>query len=130
MPDSALQAEHVFVKRGKPGNLGKQFDGPFKVEERVGGTCLKIRVGSTAQGQPRYETHHWNNMKPAVIQESTEIQERPNPGRKKRKEDSEPKDNKPEIPNRKERRQNSPEGKDNATGRPVRIKRQPIRYSG
>ena len=44
MPDSALQAEYVFVKRGKPGNLEKQFDGPFKVEERVGGTCLKIRV--------------------------------------------------------------------------------------
>ena len=88
MPDSALQAEYVFIKRGKPDNLGKQFDGPFKVEEQVGDTCLKIRLGSMAQGEPRFETHHWNNMKPAVVQESTNVQERPNPGRKKkRKED-------------------------------------------
>ena len=53
MPDSAVQAEYVFVKRGIPGNLGKQFDDPFKVEEKVGDTCLKIRVGSTAQGTPQ-----------------------------------------------------------------------------
>ena len=85
MPDSALQAEYVFIKRGKPDNLGKQFDGPFKVEEQVGDTCLKIRLGSMAQGEPRFETHLWNNMKPVVVQESTKVQERPNPGRKKEK---------------------------------------------
>ena len=133
MPDSALQAEYVFVKKGKPGNLGKQFDGPFKVEEGVGNACLKIRVGSTAQGEPRYKTHHWNNMKPAVVQESTEIQERPNPGRKKRKEDSDEEINEPESPNNKERQQTIPETKENekenTTGRPIRTKRQPIRYS-
>ena len=99
MPDSALQAEYVFVKRGKPGNLGKQFDGPFKVEERVGDTCLKIRVGSTAQGDPRFEVHHWNNMKPAIIQETPDLQERPNPGRKKkRKEDSKEEIEEPNLP--------------------------------
>ena len=43
----------MFVKRGKPGDFGKQFDDPFKVEEKVGDTCLKIRVGSTAQGTPQ-----------------------------------------------------------------------------
>ena len=72
MPYSALQAEHVFVKRGKPGNLGKQFDGPFKVEEKVGNTYLRIRVGSTAQGDPRFKVHHWNKMKPATVQETTD----------------------------------------------------------
>ena len=113
MPYSALQAEHVFVKRGKPGNLGKQFDGPFKVEEQVGSACLKIRVGSTVQVEPRFETHHWNNMKPAVVQESTEIQERPNPGRKKRKEDLDGQVNEPENPNTSARQQAIPEIEDN-----------------
>ena len=55
MPESALRAEYVFVKRGKPGNLGKQYDGPFKVEERLGNKCLKVRVGTTAQGEPRFK---------------------------------------------------------------------------
>ena len=30
------EAEYVFVKRGKPGNLGKQYDGPFKVQKKMG----------------------------------------------------------------------------------------------
>ena len=72
-------------------------------------------------------------MEPAIIQETPDLQERPNPGRKKkRKEDSEEEMDEPELPDNTERRQYIQETKDiakeNTTGRPMRSRRQPIRY--
>ena len=73
---------HVRVKRAKPGPLGHTYDGPFKIEERLGTTCIRIRVGSTAKGEPRFETQHWNNCKPAAVTQDTPEGVRDRPGRK------------------------------------------------
>ena len=74
---------HVYVKKGKPGLLGKSFEGPFEIVERLGDTCIKVRVGTTAGGEPRFEVQHWNNVKPAHVHQGATTAERPLPGRKK-----------------------------------------------
>ena len=63
-PESAKQATHVMQRIGKPLPLGPRYDGPFKIEERIGNSCLKLRVGNWANGQPRHELAHWNNCIP------------------------------------------------------------------
>ena len=67
---------HVFVKRGKAPPLGHSYDGPFQIVERLGTSCVKLRVGSFANGDPRYEVQHWHNLKPAVMAEDTRTAER------------------------------------------------------
>ena len=84
MPSDIHNATHVYVKRGKVTPLGANFDGPFKILERLGNSCLKIRVRSYANGQARTEVQNWINCKPAkFIGEPFEIA-RPNPGRKQK----------------------------------------------
>ena len=82
MPDEATNATHVLVRRAKPGVLGHTFDGPFPISDRLGSSCLKIQVGTTAAGDPRFENVHWNNCKVAHLTSPTTA-ERPRPGRKK-----------------------------------------------
>ena len=73
---------HVRVKRAKPGPLGHAYAGPFKIEERLGNSCVKIRVGSYADGRPKFEIQHWENLKPSVLGEDTVEGKRTPPGRK------------------------------------------------
>ena len=82
MPPSTDSAEYVFVKRGKPGNLGKQYDGPFKIIKQLGNTSIKIRVGSNVKGEPRFENQHWSNCKVAALPEGMQPATKPRPGRK------------------------------------------------
>ena len=70
------EVTHVFVRRGKTTPLGPCFDGPFEIKQRLGTSCVQIRVGSYANGEPRYETQHWNNVKPAVLSENAVATER------------------------------------------------------
>ena len=62
---------HVFIKRGKTTPLGPSYDSPFAITERVGKSCIQVRVGSFASGEPRFELHHWQNCKPAHTDEGT-----------------------------------------------------------
>ena len=73
---------HVFVKRGKTTPLGHSFDGPFLIINRVSNSCIKIRVGSYANGDPKYEIQHWANCKPAHLAPNTTEAARPKVGRK------------------------------------------------
>ena len=73
---------HERIKRAKPGPLGHAYEGPFKIVERQGKSCIKVRVGSYANGEPKYEVQHWANCRPAVISESTQEAQLALPGRK------------------------------------------------
>ena len=73
---------HVYVKRGKTSPLGHSFDGPFPVTRRLDTSCVEIRVGSFANGSPRLEVQHWQNLKPAVVKEGQEPATRVARGRK------------------------------------------------
>ena len=73
---------HAYVRRGKTTPLSHKFDGPFQIVERMGSSCVKLRVGSTAKGEPRFETQHWENLKPAHMRPEQEVAQRPTRGRK------------------------------------------------
>ena len=73
---------HVFVERGKKTPLGPVFDGPFQITDRIGTSCVQIRVGSYANGEPRHEIQHWHNLKAAHMKEGAEVAQKPALGRK------------------------------------------------
>ena len=60
------KATHVYVRRGKTTLLGPTFDGPFEIIQRLGTSCVKIRVGSFTDSTPREENQHWSNCKVSV----------------------------------------------------------------
>ena len=78
MPDLSRTTH---IKLGKPKPLGKQYEGPFEITERLGTSCIRIRVGSYANGDPRYEVQHWSNCRPAAIEQNTGPATRPSRGR-------------------------------------------------
>ena len=82
MPDSTKTCTHVMVKRPKKHPLSRQYDGPFKIQDRLGDSALRIIVGEYANGTQRMEVRHWNSCYPytpsAEIKEAT----RPALGRK------------------------------------------------
>ena len=61
VPDNLQEVTHVRLKRHKLGPLQHTYEGPFKITERVGRSCIKVQVGLYADGTPRIETHHWEN---------------------------------------------------------------------
>ena len=82
VPAGLDQVTHVKVRRAKPGPLGHAFEGPFKIVERQGKSCLKLRVGSYVNGEPKYEVQHWANCRPAVFSRDPQEAKRTLPGRK------------------------------------------------
>lgn len=34
---------HVRIRRAKPGTLGHSYEGPFKIEEHLGNSCVRLR---------------------------------------------------------------------------------------
>ena len=73
---------HVYVKKGKTTPLGHSFDGPFEITERLGKSCIKLKVGLIAKGEVREEIQHWSNCKPAVRSEDMPEATRARRGRK------------------------------------------------
>ena len=49
-PARAKEATHVYTKRAKVTPLGKKYDGPFQILQRLGKSCLKIKVGEYSNG--------------------------------------------------------------------------------
>ena len=82
VPAGLDNVTHVRVRRAKPGPLGHAFEGPFRIVERQGKSCLKLRVGSYANGDPKYEIQHWANCRPAVFSGDPQEAQRVLPGRK------------------------------------------------
>ena len=82
VPSNLDDVTHVRIRRHKQGPLAHTYEGPFEIVERVGKSCIRIRVGSYADGSPRYELQHWENAKPAVLSPDMEPAERKKLGRK------------------------------------------------
>ena len=66
-PAAAKNATHVMQRRGQPTPLGGRYEGPFPIQQRIGNSCLKIKVGNWANGAPRHELTHWNNCHPLPL---------------------------------------------------------------
>ena len=97
VPKDLDQVTHVRIKRAKPGPLGHTYEGPFKIVERQGKSCIKVRVGSFANGEPKFEVQHWANCRPAVFRGDVQETQRALPGRKP-KEKGTTKTSTPDLP--------------------------------
>ena len=71
-----------YIKRGKVTPLGHSYEGPFEILERLGDSCIKVKVGHYASGQQREEIQHWQNAKPAHVAPNATQAEKPARGRK------------------------------------------------
>ena len=65
LPPQVHTATHVYVRDAKPSQLGPAYQGPFEIVERMGDSCLRLRVGKLVNGQDKFEVQHWSNCKPA-----------------------------------------------------------------
>ena len=117
VPTNLDQVSHVRIKRHKLNPLQHAYEGPFPIIERVGKACIRVRVGSYADGRPRTELHHWENAKPAVLSPSTVVAERGPLGRK------------PNVPSTTTETNNQMNLDNNNNERPKRNVRPPERYS-
>ena len=80
-PATAETCTHVMVEVAKKTPLGPTYRGPFEIIERLGDSCLKVKVGDYVSGKPRFEVVHWNNCQPAPVDENTIMDQRPTLGR-------------------------------------------------
>ena len=123
-PVNLDKVTHVRLKRHKLGPLQHTYEGPFPILERVGRSCIRVQVGTYADGTPRVETHHWENAKPAVLAENQEPATKKKLGRKPKPVSGDaPADNTTSEP------PNTIMNKTNIE-RPKRTIRPPARYAG
>ena len=142
-PEGLANVTHVWVRRHKNTPLGQAFDGPFPIVQRQGTSCVTIRVGSYASGEPRMEVQHWNNLKPAVMGEGEKDAERRPLGRKPlnpeakafvpetRQAQQQEQPHQTETPPEPQQNEDTAQPKDiksAVSARPVRIRRKPARY--
>ena len=124
-PTNLDKVTHVRLKRHKLGPLQHTYEGPFKIVERVGRSCIKVQVGLYADGTPSIETHHWENAKPAVLDENQPEATKKKLGRKPgpAKGESRSNNNTTSTPTGNIMTETNKE-------RPKRITRPPARYAG
>ena len=84
-PAKATTATHVYTKCAKLTPLSAKYDGPFEIIERLGKSCLKIKVAEYQDGTPRTEIRHWRTCWPASVTEDTTPAVRPSLGRRAKK---------------------------------------------
>ena len=51
-PSSAAKAVNLYIRKGKPSPLGPIYEGPFEILETLGDACLRVQVGTFANGAP------------------------------------------------------------------------------
>ena len=83
MPSITDKADHVYIKLEKTDNLGISYQGPFPIVDRPSKTTVTIRVGHTAKGQPRLETHHWDRLQIAHLRPDALVAKKIQLGRKR-----------------------------------------------
>ena len=84
-PSSAAKATHVYILKGKPSPLGPITDGPYPIIQRLGDSCLQVRLGYTPGGEERLSTVHWNNCRPTVALPGAPEAQAPKRGRPSKK---------------------------------------------
>ena len=88
-PKSAQNCTEVYVLKPKRSPLEAKKDGPYPITEKVGKSCVRVRVGHYANGEERTELHHWSRCTPANLADDAKFAERPALGRKPKLPDSE-----------------------------------------
>ena len=83
-PKDAQRASHVYVRKGKCTPLGGKYEGPYRIINRIGDSCLNLDTGYSPSGHPRTLLAHWNNCKVGYLKEGEEPESRPNVGRPKK----------------------------------------------
>ena len=82
MPPQTETCEKVWTKKAKCTPLGPRFEGPYPILQRLGKSCLQLKVGDYKDGTPRTEVRHWNTCSPAEVGPETENATKPTLGRK------------------------------------------------
>ena len=77
MPEAAKVATHVYTKRAKKTPLAPLWDGPFKINRRIGDSTLELIVAHYNDGRPRLELRHWNTCFPAPLDLETTAVRKP-----------------------------------------------------
>ena len=54
---------HVYTRQHKALGLQSPYAGPFKIEQRLSRSTIKICVGNKVSGEPIYEVRHLNDIK-------------------------------------------------------------------
>ena len=82
IPEPPHNITHVYTKQHQTVGLQPSYCGPFRVVDRPSRSQVKIQVGLTKQGLPRYELRSWRDLK--VAPEGLDVPEasRPMRGRK------------------------------------------------
>ena len=81
VPEPPLSVTHVYTKQYNNTGLQAPYSGPFPVIARPSRTQVKIRVGYTVRGQPKYELRNWKDLKIAHLRPEAEEASRPKRGR-------------------------------------------------
>ena len=117
-------------------HLPKEFQNwvVCQIMERLSNSCLKIKVGMYANGEPKYEMQHLSNCKAVSLGSDITPAQRPLVGRKKLNPEARKfvAQEQREIPPKVQMNKNWCSTKDNrdlkAPNRPQRQRRQPNRY--
>ena len=85
VPEPPHSITHVYTKQHQTVGLQPSYCGPFRIVDRPSRSQVKIQVGLTKQGLPRYELRSWRDLK--VAPEGLDVPEasRPMRGRKPQK---------------------------------------------
>ena len=81
VPDPPLTIKRVYAKQHKAIGLDAPYEGPFPVVSRPTRSSVKIKVGLTARGEPRYEVRSWRDLKVAPDEDAPDA-EKPRKGRR------------------------------------------------
>ena len=82
LPSTIHEATHVYIRRAKVTPLGPKANGPFRILERIGNSCLKLHTGQfTSNGSPRTEIQHWRRCIPVTLDTEHVDAQRPKLGR-------------------------------------------------
>ena len=88
IPEPPMSVTHVYTRQHNKVGLEATYAGPFEIEERPSRSTVKIKVGLTPKGEPRYELRHWKDLRIAHMRPGTEVASRPKRGRPAKKDTS------------------------------------------
>ena len=81
VPEPPLSVTHVYTKQHNKVGLEPSYTGPFEIESRPSRSTVRIIVGLTPKGEPRYELRHWKDLRVAHMRPEAEVASRPKRGR-------------------------------------------------
>ena len=77
----AEDVNFVYTRQHQTTGLQSQFEGPFRIAERISNSVFKLEVGTYKDGRKRYEYRHLNDLKAAHPKSLASPVERPKLGR-------------------------------------------------